>query len=328
MSCKELILLIRTNKGKCIVYVLFGAIITFILCSVLYLLITVNNIGLKSIGQSNSLEQPNSYKIGDALTSSGVELHDNNITKNISEKTNLTANMVVLMVKFSDYKRQTSRNLTLIKLDYKNEFEKYKEETSRNLTLIKLDYKNEFEKYKEETSRNLTLIKLDYKEDITEYKEEFEKYKKKVVDNLTVIAYRVTDNKKEFISLIKNLTNSIASLRIMHLVNKVEISQNLTFISSEINRLYMLVKNNNKTIHNVLSGVFAYIGKYKNDLGKNITKLRTIMKENKANIVENEVLFGKKINGSLEGSRLFWEKCPISWKDVGGVYPVKVCEYK
>ena len=306
MSCKELILLIRTNKGKCIVYVLFGAIITFILCSVLYLLITVNNIGLKSIGQSNSLEQPNSYKIGDALTSSGVELHDNNITKNISEKTNLTANMVVLMVKFSDYKRQTSRNLTL----------------------IKLDYKNEFEKYKEETSRNLTLIKLDYKEDITEYKEEFEKYKKKVVDNLTVIAYRVTDNKKEFISLIKNLTNSIASLRIMHLVNKVEISQNLTFISSEINRLYMLVKNNNKTIHNVLSGVFAYIGKYKNDLGKNITKLRTIMKENKANIVENEVLFGKKINGSLEGSRLFWEKCPISWKDVGGVYPVKVCEYK
>ena len=65
----------------------------------------------------------------------------------------------------------------------------------------------------------------------------------------------------------------------------------------------MLIKSNNKTIHNVLSGGLAYIEKYKND-------------------------FGRKINSSLEGSQLFWEKCPIYWKDVGGVYPVKVCEYK
>ena len=112
----------------------------------------------------------------------------------------------------------------------------------------------------------------------------------------------------------------------------MEVKHNLTFISSQINnvtrnfeggvdRLYILVKSNNKTIHNVLSEAFAYIEKYKNDLGKNITKLRTSMKE-------NEAFFGKKINSSLEGSQLFWEKCPIYWKDVGGVYPVKVCEYK
>ena len=168
---------------------------------------------------------------------------------------------------------------------------------------------------------NLTMIQLEYKKDISEYneefskyKEDFSKYKEEFSNNLTVIASRVMDNKKEFIGLIKNLTNIVASLRLRHLGDKAEVKHNLTFISSQINnvtrnfeggvdRLYMLVKSNNKTIHNVLSGAFAYIEKYKNDLGK-------------------------KINSSLEGSQLFWEKCPIYWKDVGGVYPVKVCEYK
>ena len=309
MSCKELILLIRTNKGKSIVYVLFGAVITFILCSVLYLLITVNNIEFNVTEQLISPEQIDSYTISDAL-SNGVELQDNNFTKTLNGETNLTANIEMLMVKFSKYKE---------------EFSKYKEETSKNLTVIQLDYKKEFSKYKEEfskykeeTSKNLTVIQLDYKEEF--------------VDNLTVIASRVTDNKKEFIGLIKNLTNIVVSLRLRHLGDKVEVKHNLTFISSQINnvtrnfeggvdRLYILVKSNNKTIHNVLSEAFAYIEKYKNDLGKNITKLRTSMKE-------NEAFFGKKINSSLEGSQLFWEKCPIYWKDVGGVYPVKVCEYK
>ena len=313
MSCKELILLIRTNKGKCIVYVSFAAVITFLLCSVLYLLITVNNMGFNVTEQLISPEQTDSYKISDVLTSSGVELQDNNITKTLNDKTNLTANMEILMVKFSKYKE---------------EFSKYKEETSKNLTMIQLEYKKdiskykeEFSKYKEETSMNLTMIQLEYKKDISEYneefskyKEDFSKYKEEFSNNLTVIASRVMDNKKEFIGLIKNLTNIVASLRLRHLGDKAEVKHNLTFISSQINnvtrnfeggvdRLYMLVKSNNKTIHNVLSGAFAYIEKYKNDLGK-------------------------KINSSLEGSQLFWEKCPIYWKDVGGVYPVKVCEYK
>tara|TARA_R110002073_G_scaffold69408_3_gene172269 strand:- start:26073 stop:26813 length:741 start_codon:yes stop_codon:yes gene_type:complete len=245
MSCKELILFIRTNKGKCIVYVLFGAVITFLLCSVLYLLITVNNI---------------EFNVTDSYTiSNGVELQDNNITKYLNSKVNLTANMEVLMVKFS--------------------------------------------KYKEETSKNLTIIQLDYKKDISEYNEEFSKYKEDF-----------SKYKKGFIDSIKNLTNIVASLRLRHFGDKADVKHNLTFISSQINnithnfesgidRLYMLIKSNNKTIHNVLSGGLAYIEKYKND-------------------------FGRKINSSLEGSQLFWEKCPIYWKDVGGVYPVKVCEYK
>ena len=302
MSISAIALFIRTNKGKCIIYMSIGATMAFLLCSVLYLLISIR------------LNLTDLHTVREVI-SNGVTLHD----------TNNTMNLTALLVKFTEYKREATNNLTLLQLDYKKEFTEYKKESTNNLTLLQLDYKKEFTEYKREATNNLTLLQLDYKKEFTEYKKES-------TNNLTLISSQFSDTKKELTGLIKNLTNSMTSLRLTHLGNKAEITKNLTYILLQNNnltrycevsvgKLNMLVKINNNTISNVLAQSLDYIEKHKNDLGKNITKILQIMEENEADIV-------KKIDSALEGSQLFWgAKCPGSWKDIGGVYPVKVCNY-
>ena len=217
-----------------------------------------------------------------------------------------------------------------------------------------MDYKKEFDEYnkehKKDSVKNLTLIQLDCSKKVLDYKKEVDEYnkehKKDTVKNLTLITSQFLDYKKEFFDnkkkstgLINNLTNSIAAIRLMHLGNKAQITKNLTYIllqnnnitrnfKTSVNKLNTLVKINNNTISNVLSRMLDFIEKYKNDFGKNITKILQIMEENEANIVEKVALSGKKIDIALEGRQLFWgTNCPDSWKDIGGVYPMKVCEY-
>ena len=306
MSCKEIESFIRANKRKCIIYMSIGATMAFLICSVLYLLSTI---GL----------QPDSHTVHDAI-SNGVALPATNI---LSNTTNLTVNMIALLV--TEYKREATKNLTLFQLDYKKEFTEYKREATKNLTLLQL----EFTEYKRETTKNLTLLQLDYNKEFTEYKRGLTK-------NLTSM---FSDNKKELTSLIKNLTNSMGALKLAHLETKSKIAKNLTYIllrnnnltrycEVSVGKLNMLVQINNNTIHKVLSQSLDYMEKHKNNLRQNITKILQIMEEKEANIVKKGILFDKKIDSALEGSQLFWgEKCPGSWKDIGGVYPVKVCNY-